>query len=1359
MNETDLLDQESSKNSKSIDSDLDSNFFEEGEAQNQQNNNLDAQDEDGTRVMIDPPEDEILKKKEYDLKQNEKKSPLSQHKQIISFREKSSSKIIDEQNSSLFQSNQDQKQITSIIFKNDESTQVSINKPLDGSEQVTPLPLVQKGVYSLESDIKLGWRPKEMTKPKYAFEVPPVVAFRYPEDDIFSSKQQLQQTNLREQKKRGSSAIILPNLVTQEASKESYKNSEQFQSQETKQPKNQKQMTIEDYIKNIMYQGFRPRDSLEIHESFRQKFYTFDFPQYQNLKKPNVQDISSMFNKDLNTEKSPLKFDSFFEAGNLDRVVKVNDFQYDLFLRPDTNTNGYCNWFYFKVNFNHAYFDNQNNAGGSGSTPINGETNKYQYRFNIVNMYKKFQLFCRDQKPLIQSKQKQIENPKLKSQWSKDGVSNVKYGPSKAVPTLGRKKKYYQLTFTYQFEYPQDEVMFAYSLPYSYSLLQQHIEQYKEIQRQVYKNEDAIFDSTLLCKSLSGLSIPLITITDFQDKKVDQKKIILIQGRVHPGETHASWIVHGLILQLLANDNLAKQLRGRFIFKIVPMINPDGVVFGNYRTCFLGKDMNRMFFANQEDALDKIDERLIPEIVAIRKLVAYCQSLDKAKVLGFFDVHQHSKRKSIFLYGPQYPLHHSSYSAVRVLPRILSSNSEEFRFYSCRFRNEDYKENCARMFIEREFNITFSYCIECSQQGFMNRSRQIVDFNEKNLTEFGKTLALSLLQFGVLIENQNKIVEQKIQSKMLKEQQKIESLKQLQLRRNETSRLKLEEKRFKDREKQLEQMNHRDNMQGSFSQFKNNDLSFDGIQRQTNGDIIDHRSLQRAAPLTNNLLIGRDISQMSLNDYINLMNNDNPYNEEINDSDLDSLEDKDCPSSGSESDDQEFSKEIQEQLYRDILKKFDITSKPQQHESRKQSIRITLQTQQATDEENNPPIIDDSFLSSRFDENLIKPTAIITKPQVIMSKLTYPMQQYLNLPKASVQNNNYLYQSNTSSFKEIPNGIVLPVKEYDFDQKSPPKQNRRKLLQQQLQQKVNYFSQRQSKSNFNAKNLIQNLQDLNTQSFHKKSQGSLSNNQSLRQLPVNNFNNQSLKNFPNDNENSYDQQPQPRTTAKVKIRIVFNSQQPQQRNKSLNNSASQSYILTAQNSPKNINQAIHTKIKPDRKRKERLNQNNSYVVKPKQLEVFSLQEQDPAQALEEKVQVRLFNDSLIRNDKLKDEYQKLKDIRQRIKRKQEILSKIGDKLTNYQSQQPSPLRDVVVFNHKDYMGFFQKSRYQESTNIRGVTPNNQVFFKKEKLPKNELNYIQPLPRYNQKLADGALICQPEKINRAISQQRMRDQIQ
>ena len=53
--------------------------------------------------------------------------------------------------------------------------------------QVTPLPLVEKGVYSLVSDIKLGWKPVEdpKGKPKYLCDVPPVIAFKYP-DDIYT---------------------------------------------------------------------------------------------------------------------------------------------------------------------------------------------------------------------------------------------------------------------------------------------------------------------------------------------------------------------------------------------------------------------------------------------------------------------------------------------------------------------------------------------------------------------------------------------------------------------------------------------------------------------------------------------------------------------------------------------------------------------------------------------------------------------------------------------------------------------------------------------------------------------------------------------------------------------------------------------------------------------------------------------------------------------------------------------------------------------------------------------------------------------------------------------------------------------
>lgn len=44
---------------------------------------------------------------------------------------------------------------------------------------------------------------------------------------------------------------------------------------------------------------------------------------------------------------------------------------------------------------------------------------------------------------------------------------------------------------------------------------------------------------------------------------------------------------------LLSSDPLAQRLRQYFVFKLVPMLNPDGVVVGNYRSSLAGVDLNR----------------------------------------------------------------------------------------------------------------------------------------------------------------------------------------------------------------------------------------------------------------------------------------------------------------------------------------------------------------------------------------------------------------------------------------------------------------------------------------------------------------------------------------------------------------------------------------------------------------------------------------------------------------------------------------------------------------------------------------------------------------------------------------------
>ena len=51
--------------------------------------------------------------------------------------------------------------------------------------------------------------------------------------------------------------------------------------------------------------------------------------------------------------------------------------------------------------------------------------------------------------------------------------------------------------------------------------------------------------------------------------------------------------MEGFIDFICSNKSAARNLRNKLEFKIVPMLNPDGVCFGNYRTGLSGKDFNR----------------------------------------------------------------------------------------------------------------------------------------------------------------------------------------------------------------------------------------------------------------------------------------------------------------------------------------------------------------------------------------------------------------------------------------------------------------------------------------------------------------------------------------------------------------------------------------------------------------------------------------------------------------------------------------------------------------------------------------------------------------------------------------------
>ena len=214
--------------------------------------------------------------------------------------------------------------------------------------------------------------------------------------------------------------------------------------------------------------------------------------------------------------------------------------------------------------------------------------------------------------------------------------------------TEGTVQQYYVATIQYEFK-SDDTVFFSTSFPYSLT----------EVYASISRYEKRIKDSTpsklyytreLLTRSLLGRRVELLTITnrDEEDKRCQvrepklnhlfpseslndeedlkhlkeyelkyeramrggfglsqgqrpllpsrPKPTILLTCRVHPGETPSQYLLDGAMKLLLdPEDPVANKLRDHFVFKIIPVLNPDGVVLGHNRLDVRGRNLNRCY--------------------------------------------------------------------------------------------------------------------------------------------------------------------------------------------------------------------------------------------------------------------------------------------------------------------------------------------------------------------------------------------------------------------------------------------------------------------------------------------------------------------------------------------------------------------------------------------------------------------------------------------------------------------------------------------------------------------------------------------------------------------------------------------
>ncbi|VFV28675.1 cytosolic carboxypeptidase 2 isoform 5 [Lynx pardinus] len=404
-------------------------------------------------------------------------------------------------------------------------------------------------------------------------------------------------------------------------------------------------------------------------------------------------------------EDKTLLFESRFESGNLQKAVRVDTYEYELTLRTDLYTNKHTQWFYFRV---------QNTRKDA------------TYRFTIVNLLKPKSLYTVGMKPLMYS---QLDAKTHNIGWRREG-NEIRYYKNNRDDG---QQAFYCLTWTIQFPHDQDTCFFAHFYPYTYTDLQCYLLSVANnpVQSQFCKLRT-------LCRSLAGNTVYLLTITNPSrtPQEAAAKKAVVLSARVHPGESNGSWIMKGFLDFILSNSPDAQLLRDIFVFKVVPMLNPDGVIVGNYRCSLAGRDLNRHY--------KTILKESFPCIWYTRNMIK--RLLEEREVLLYCDFHGHSRKNNIFLYGcnnndRKYWLHE------RVFPLMLSKNApDKFSFHSCNFKVQKCKEGTGRVVMWR-MGILNSYTMESTFGGSTLGNKRDTHFTTEDLKSLGYHVCDTLLDF------------------------------------------------------------------------------------------------------------------------------------------------------------------------------------------------------------------------------------------------------------------------------------------------------------------------------------------------------------------------------------------------------------------------------------------------------------------------------------------------------------------------------------------------------------------------------------------------------------------------------------
>ncbi|XP_024912413.1 cytosolic carboxypeptidase-like protein 5 isoform X3 [Cynoglossus semilaevis] len=326
-------------------------------------------------------------------------------------------------------------------------------------------------------------------------------------------------------------------------------------------------------------------------------------------------------------------FSSKFDSGNLARVEKVEktnssspssglsatttsgltptpDYEFNVWTQPDSagteHENGNRSWFYFSV---------------QGIAPSK------MLKINVMNMNNQRKLYSQGMAPLVRTLPGKNRWERIRDRPTSEIIDNQ-----------------FVLSFNHRLsEVRGATTYFSFCFPFSYSECQEMLQELdKSYSTAAHlcpssSTGSVYYHRELLCLSLDGNRVDLLTVTNcngmleereprlpnlFPDTntprphRFSNKKVFFLSSRVHPGETPSSFVFNGFLNFILRKDDpRAHALRNMFVFKLIPMLNPDGVVRGHYRTDSRGVNLNRQYLNPSPE--------LHPSIYAAKTLLLY----------------------------------------------------------------------------------------------------------------------------------------------------------------------------------------------------------------------------------------------------------------------------------------------------------------------------------------------------------------------------------------------------------------------------------------------------------------------------------------------------------------------------------------------------------------------------------------------------------------------------------------------------------------------------------------------------------------------------------------------------------------